>query len=98
MGIEQRRSGRMGARPGSRLPELQRGSSSSRRSEARLERAAGCRPPLPGGRSESSSAEVAEGVRAQDLVFQNCSEGVLLPADLKPGSNALLAADRRYQV
>src|ERR1017187_2172674 len=46
----------------------------------------------------SSSAEVAEWVRGQDLVFQNCSEGFHLPADLKPGSNALLAADRRYQV
>ena len=46
----------------------------------------------------ASSAEVAEWVRGQDLVFQNCSEGIHLPADLKPGSNALLTADRRYQV
>ncbi len=46
----------------------------------------------------SSSAEVAEWVRGQDLVFQNCSEGVHLPVDLKPASNPLLAADRRYQI
>lgn len=46
----------------------------------------------------AGSAEVAEWVRGQDLVFQNCSEGVHLPAELKPGTNALLAADRRYQI
>jgi hypothetical protein len=46
----------------------------------------------------AGSAEVAEWVRGQDVVFQNCSEGVHLPAELKPGSNAQLAADRRYQI
>ena len=46
----------------------------------------------------ASSAEVAEWVRGQDAVFQNCSEGVHLPAELKSGSNALLIADRRYQI
>ncbi len=46
----------------------------------------------------SGSAEVAEWVRGQDLVFQNCSQGVHLPMDLKPASNPLLAADRRYQI
>jgi hypothetical protein len=45
-----------------------------------------------------SSAEVAEWVSGQDLVFQNCSEGVHLPAELTPGSDSLLASDRRYQI
>jgi hypothetical protein len=46
----------------------------------------------------AGSPDVAEWVRGQDAVFQNCSEGVHLPAELKPGANALLAADRRYQI
>jgi hypothetical protein len=46
----------------------------------------------------AGSPELAEWVRGQDAVFQNCSEGVHLPAELKPGANALLAADRRYQI
>jgi hypothetical protein len=46
----------------------------------------------------ASSAEVAEWVRGQDLVFENCSEGVHIPEALKAGANALLAADRRYQI
>lgn len=45
-----------------------------------------------------SSAEVGEWVRGQDLVFQNCSEGVHLPAELTPGADPLLASDRRYQI
>ncbi|MGB7763206.1 MAG: hypothetical protein WBL61_25450 [Bryobacteraceae bacterium] len=50
------------------------------------------------GKWGASSAEAAEWVRGQDLVFQNCNEGAHIPAELKPGSNALLAADRRYQI
>lgn len=46
----------------------------------------------------AGSAEVAEWVRGQDSVFQDCSEGVQVPAEVKAGSNALLAADRRYQI
>jgi hypothetical protein len=46
----------------------------------------------------AASAQVAEWVRGQDLVFQNCKEGFHLPADLQPGSDPLLAADRHYQV
>jgi len=46
----------------------------------------------------AGSPDVAEWVRGQDTVFQNCSEGVHRPAELKPGANALLAADRRYQI
>jgi hypothetical protein len=46
----------------------------------------------------AGSPDVAEWVRGQDAVFQNCSEGVHLPAELKAGTNALLAADRRYQI
>jgi len=50
------------------------------------------------GKWGAASAEVTEWVRGQDLVFQNCKEGFHLPADLQPGSDPLLVADRHYQV
>jgi hypothetical protein len=44
------------------------------------------------------SPSLAEWVRGQDAVFQNCRSGTVVPAVLPAGSDALLAADRRYQI
>jgi hypothetical protein len=45
----------------------------------------------------AGSPNVAEWVRAQDQVFQNCSAGPVIPPALSSG-DALLRADRRYQI
>ena len=45
----------------------------------------------------AASPNVAEWVRGQDQVFQNCTEGESIPRELTSG-DALLAADRRYQI
>lgn len=45
----------------------------------------------------AQSAEVAEWVHGQDIVFQNCSAGITIPGELN-ATNRLLVADRRYQI
>jgi tetratricopeptide (TPR) repeat protein len=45
----------------------------------------------------ASSANVAEWLRGQDQVFENCAKGPAIPAALN-GGDALLAADRQYQI
>ena len=45
----------------------------------------------------AGSANVAEWVRGQDQVFQNCPGGEAIPKELTAG-DPLLAADRRYQI
>jgi hypothetical protein len=45
------------------------------------------------------SADLADWLRGQDVVFVNCSgESPAMPADAPAGSSALLKADRAYQV
>jgi hypothetical protein len=44
------------------------------------------------------SAGVKQWVEAQDQVFANCSEGQHLPAALPAESDALMRADRQYQI
>lgn len=46
----------------------------------------------------ASSPLVAEWVRGQDTVFQNCSGGPAMPQALTGNADPLLAADRRYQI
>lgn len=46
----------------------------------------------------AGSIQVAEWVRGQDAVFQNCAGGPVIPARLKPGTDRLLVADREYQI
>ena len=49
------------------------------------------------GESGASSPQVAEWLRGQDQVFQNCSQGASIPAPIA-GASAQLAADREYQI
>ncbi len=44
------------------------------------------------------SPRVAEWVRGQDAVFKNCAGGKEIPASLPETADALLKADRRYQM
>jgi hypothetical protein len=46
----------------------------------------------------ADSAAMKQWVEGQDLVFANCSEGQHLPADLPADADALLRADRQYQI
>ena len=45
----------------------------------------------------AASPNIAEWVRGQDQVFQNCSGGPAIPTELKSGDRALIA-DRNYQI
>lgn len=45
----------------------------------------------------AASPQLAEWLRGQDQVFQNCSEGAAIPAPIA-GASAELAADRQYQI
>jgi hypothetical protein len=45
----------------------------------------------------AASANVAEWLKGQDEVFENCSKGPAIPAPLA-GGDALLVADRQYQI
>jgi len=44
------------------------------------------------------SPQVAEWVRGQDAVFQNCAGGKEMPPALAPEADSLLLADRQYQI
>ncbi|HEX3281745.1 MAG TPA: hypothetical protein VHR36_10990 [Pyrinomonadaceae bacterium] len=44
------------------------------------------------------SAPLKSWVEAQDQVFANCSEGKHIPEPLAPDANALVRADRQYQI
>ena len=46
----------------------------------------------------ADSAGLKQWVEAQDQVFANCSEGQHIPAALPAGVDALLGADRQYQI
>ena len=46
----------------------------------------------------ADSATVKDWVTAQDQVFANCSEGRHIPQPAPPGADALLRADRSYQI
>jgi hypothetical protein len=45
-----------------------------------------------------TSPQLAEWVRGQDAVFQNCHGGKEVPAALAPDADSLLRADRQYQI
>ena len=45
-----------------------------------------------------TAAEMQDWLRSQDEVFANCSGGPLIPQPASDGSNALLKADRAYQI
>lgn len=42
--------------------------------------------------------EITDWVKAQDMVFSNCSKGRSIPDPAVPGNNPLLKADREYQI
>jgi hypothetical protein len=46
----------------------------------------------------ADSAAMKQWVEGQDLVFANCSEGQHLPTELSADADALLRADRQYQI
>lgn len=46
----------------------------------------------------SDSSAVKQWVEGQDLVFANCAEGQHIPVSLPPDADALLRADRQYQI
>ncbi len=50
------------------------------------------------GRFGADNAGLKQWVEAQDQVFANCSEGQRIPADLPSDVDALLRADRQYQI
>ncbi len=45
-----------------------------------------------------ASPQLAEWVRGQDAVFENCHGGEEMPLALAPGADSLLEADRQYQI
>ena len=46
----------------------------------------------------ADSAHVRTWLEAQDQVFSNCAEGSLIPAELPSDADALMRADRAYQI
>jgi hypothetical protein len=50
------------------------------------------------GKYGAQDPAVRSWVEAQDTVFANCAEGRRIPADLEPTADALLRADRTYQI
>lgn len=46
----------------------------------------------------ADNADIKDWVAAQDTVFANCSEGQHIPADARAEADALIRADRTYQI
>ncbi|HSS19443.1 MAG TPA: hypothetical protein VLL54_05160 [Pyrinomonadaceae bacterium] len=50
------------------------------------------------GKLGADSAPVKDWVAAQDLVFQNCSDGQHVPSELPASADSAIRADRQYQI
>jgi hypothetical protein len=53
---------------------------------------------LQARQAKFTAAEMQDWLRGQDEVFANCSGGPVIPQPASDGSNALLKADRAYQI
>lgn len=53
---------------------------------------------LESRRSKYNAAEIEDWLRGQDQVFANCAGGPVIPQPAPDNSNALLKADRAYQI